>query len=210
MLKYSAPWFEPLWSSLQNPTLQTACKYKVWFEKKTQTNKNKNISHQPISVSGSDASKVHSSVGLPEILCHPQHCVTFLWCETRLGLAPASSTYLQPRWKLKEQQTNAVISLTLQKCVWLNSCHTALWQQKRVLQFLIGKVPAPPVGTERLVCLRAVHVLDLASFWSSWLSTLLSGIFSHYFHFLSHQLIFLVSFYSQFPKLNKQGKYMVR
>lgn len=34
--EYSAPWFEPIWSSLQKATLQTACKYKVWFEKKTQ------------------------------------------------------------------------------------------------------------------------------------------------------------------------------
>lgn len=60
-------------------------------EKKT-TNKSKNISHQSISISGSDASTVRSKVGLPEIVCHPQHCVTLLWCETRLGLAPASSS----------------------------------------------------------------------------------------------------------------------
>lgn len=65
-------------------------------KKKTQMTKSKNISHQSISISGSDARKVRSKVGLPEILCHPQHCVTFLWCETRLGLAPASSSQLQP------------------------------------------------------------------------------------------------------------------
>lgn len=99
---------------------------------------------------------------------------------------------MQPCWKLKKQQTDDVISLPLQKWVWLKSCYKALQQQEWVLQSLIGKLPAPhPTKVnakagllESCLCFGSCLFCTPAA---SLISTLL--FWFRFSYFLSHHLL---------------------